>query len=172
MYKGVDNGRKVLWVVVVVVGSVVYRWFSVACCSSGGYGVRSLPSQVMVGAMCEVGAASIPEMVVMIGSYERLVGLIKRSMRKTIGRSLFDYNQLFTIWPVARDFRPSCKKSEFEKMAIKFCKSAKKTSRRERHCPASWHDCFFLFFGFSRLPLDFTFSWAVPTELWTVEDVH
>ena len=30
-----------------------------ACCSSGGYGVRSLPSQVMVG----VWAASIPEMV-------------------------------------------------------------------------------------------------------------
>ena len=34
-----------------------------ACCSSGGYGVRSLPSQVMVGALCEVWAASIPEMV-------------------------------------------------------------------------------------------------------------
>ena len=24
-----------------------------ACCSSSGYGVRSLPSQVMVGALCE-----------------------------------------------------------------------------------------------------------------------
>ena len=34
-----------------------------ACCSSGGYGVRSLPSQVMVGALCEVWEASIPEMV-------------------------------------------------------------------------------------------------------------
>ena len=61
--KGVDNGRKVLWEVVVVVGSVVYRWVSVACCSSGGYGVRSLPSQAMVGALCKVWAASIPEMV-------------------------------------------------------------------------------------------------------------
>ena len=29
------------------------------------------------------------------GFYERLVGLVKRSMRKTIGRSLLDYNQLF-----------------------------------------------------------------------------
>ena len=27
---------------------------SVACCSSGGYGVCSLPSQVMVGVLCEV----------------------------------------------------------------------------------------------------------------------
>ena len=31
------------------------------------------------------------------GFYEKLVGLVKRSMRKTIGCSLLDYNQLFTI---------------------------------------------------------------------------
>ena len=29
--------------------------------------------------------------------YERLVGLVNRSMRKTIGRSSVDYNQLFTM---------------------------------------------------------------------------
>ena len=31
------------------------------------------------------------------GFYERLVGLVNRSMRKTIGRSLLDCKQLFTI---------------------------------------------------------------------------